>query len=99
MSKLGLRKPFNKSTGRDYKDEYARYQGTDAQKKHRAVRNAARRTLTREGVVKKGDGKDVDHKQSIDNGGTNRRSNLRALDKSKNRGFPRDSKNNPRGAA
>lgn len=98
MSRLGVskRKPFNKSTGRDYADEYARYQGTEEQKKKRALRNNARRGMIRAGRTRKGDGKDVDHKQPLDKGGSNNRSNLRVVSKSTNRGFARDSKNNPR---
>ena len=96
---LGMRKPFNKSTGRDYKDEYARYQGTDAQKKNRALRNNVRREAERDGKAHKGDGMDVDHKRPLRDGGTNSKSNIRVISKSRNRGFPRDSKNNPTGAA
>jgi hypothetical protein len=81
---------------RDYKKEYANYQGTPIQKKHRAERNAARRLLEREGLVHKGDGKDVDHRKPLDSGGSNARSNLRVQSKSKNRGFARDSKNQPK---
>jgi hypothetical protein len=97
MANLGLRKPFNKSTGRDYKDEYARYQGTEEQKKKRAVRNAARRTMAAAGKVSKGDGKEVDHRRTLKNGGSNLKSNLRVVDKKRNRAFPRDSKNRPIG--
>jgi len=96
---LGMRKPFNKSTGRDYKEEYARYQGTDKQKKNRALRNNVRREADREGKVHKGDGMDVDHKRALKDGGTNSKHNLRVISKSRNRGFPRDSKNNPIGSA
>lgn len=46
---------------RDYKKEYKEYHGTPAQKKRRADRNAARRKAEREGRVRKGDGKEVDH--------------------------------------
>jgi len=99
MATLGMRKPFNKSTGRDYKDEYARYQGTSEQKKNRAERNGARATLAKEGRVHKGDGNDVDHKKAMKSGGTNSSANLRVLPKSKNRGFPRNSKNKPVGCA
>jgi len=45
---------------RPYKHEYETYDGTEAVKKKRAQRNKARRMLEREGVVHKGDGKDVD---------------------------------------
>ena len=50
---------------RNYKSEYKKYQGTSTQKKNRASRNAARSTLKKVGVVKKGDGKDVNHRMVI----------------------------------
>lgn len=55
--------------------------------KKRAMNNAARRELADEGLVRKGDGKDVDHKKPLRSGGTNARSNLRVLSKSENRGW------------
>ena len=79
----------NKSTGRNYKKEYANYQGKQEQIDKRSSRNKARRKLEKEGVVKKGDGKDVDHKNK--NPKSNGRSNLRAQSKYKNRSFKRNS--------
>lgn len=81
---------------RDYKKEYAQYHSKPEQKKHRAERNAARRMLEDEGLVHKGDGKDVDHRKPLDKGGSNSRSNLRVQSKAKNRGFARDSRNQPK---
>ena len=75
---------------RDYKKEYANYQGKPAQVKKRTSRNAARATLAKGGAVKKGDGKDVHHKDG--NPSNNKRSNLTATTKAKNRSFPRNSK-------
>lgn len=46
---------------RDYKKEYAEYHASPEQKKRRAQRNAARREAEKEGKVRKGDGKEVDH--------------------------------------
>lgn len=46
---------------RDYAKEYREYHAKPAQKKRRADRNAARRKAEREGRVRKGDGKEVDH--------------------------------------
>lgn len=63
------------------------YNARPDQLKKRAERNAARRELIKDGVVKKGDGKDVDHKKMLDNGGTNARSNLRVTDQKTNRGW------------
>lgn len=76
---------------RPYRKEYEQYGGTEEQKKKRAKRNAARRLLEREGVVRKGDGKDVDHKHPISKGGGNHKGNLRAVPASENRSFSRNS--------
>lgn len=63
-----------------------KFNSSEEQKKRRAQRNAARRQLEREGKVRKGDGKDVDHRQHKARGKLNNsRSNLRVMDKSKNR--------------
>ena len=75
---------------RDYKQEYANYQGTPEQIANRTKRNAARRTMEKKGVVSKGDGKDVDHKRPIAKGGGNGNGNLRAVPASANRSFPRN---------
>ena len=60
------------------------------QKKRRAQRNAARRKMTKAGKVRKGDGKDVDHKDR--NTANNKRKNLRVVSKRKNRSYPRKKK-------
>ena len=57
----------------------------------RVERNAARRELMKEGLVHKGDGKDVDHTKPLDKGGSNARSNLRVTSAGANRSFSRDS--------
>lgn len=62
------------------------YQATDEQKKNRAKRNKARSDMEKVGKVRKGDGKDVDHKKPLSNGGSNKASNLRVTSKKKNRG-------------
>jgi hypothetical protein len=74
---------------RDYKQEYENYDGTEAVKKRRAERNKARRMLTREGVVSKGDGKDVHHKKPLSKGGKTTRANIKAIDANKNRSYKR----------
>lgn len=76
---------------RPYKKEYEQYDGTPAVKKKRALRNKARRMLEREGVVHKGDGKDVDHKTPLSKGGSTARSNLTVKSASANRSFSRNS--------
>jgi hypothetical protein len=74
---------------RNYKLEYKNYQGSEVQKKNRAMRNAARAIMAKKGLVHKGDGKDVDHAKPIDKGGKNSNGNLRVRSKSANRSFPR----------
>ena len=46
---------------RNYKREYALSGGKPKEKKNRASRNKVRRALTRNGTVRKGDGRDIDH--------------------------------------
>ena len=72
---------------RDYKMEYQNYQGTPAQKKARARRNAARAKLKRSGRVSLGDGMDVAHKDN--NTKNNSSTNLSVQSKAKNRSFAR----------
>ena len=82
---MKLRKKHNKSTGRNYKSEYAAYHSKPEQKKKRASRNAARRKMKAAG--KAVGGRDVDHKDG--NPKNNALSNLRAVTKRKNRSFAR----------
>lgn len=80
------------ATKRNYRQEYLNYDGTPEVKKKRAQRNKARRIMEREGVVHKGDGKDVDHKKPLSKGGTTTRSNLKAVPASENRSYKRTAK-------
>lgn len=48
--------------------------------------------MVKEGLVTKGDHKDIDHKKPLVKGGTNTRSNLRVRSASSNRSFARTSK-------
>jgi hypothetical protein len=63
------------------------YHARPEQKKNRASRNAARATMAKAGKVKKGDGKDVAHRNG--NPRDNSSKNLSVQPKSKNRSFPR----------
>lgn len=83
------RKPYNKSTGRDYSYDTS-YESSDKQKKNRAARNAARRAAMRSGKVRKGDGNDVDHINSDTK--DNSKKNLRVISRSKNRGRMKNGK-------
>ena len=68
---------------RDYKREYAIYHGKPKQIARRSARNKSRRLLAKQGLVHKGDGMDVHHKDH--NTMDMRRSNLAVIPKSKNR--------------
>ena len=70
---------------RNYKKEYAKYHGTAAYRKRRSLRVLARRKLEKDGRVRKGDGKDVDHKRALSKGGTNSLRNLRVVSRHMNR--------------
>jgi len=77
--------PSSPNYKRNYKQE-AKTE-TKARKKKRANRMSARRKLEKEGKVKKGDGKDVCHKDG--NAKNNKRSNLKACSAKKNRSYAR----------
>jgi hypothetical protein len=76
-----------KPTKRNYRKEYDNYHGKPEQIKRRDKRNAANAIAKKKGIVKKGDGKDVAHKNGNPN--DNRTSNLVAQSKSKNRSYSR----------
>lgn len=73
---------------RDYAKE-RKYDSQPHVKKKRALRNKARRKLMKEGKVRVGDGKDVNHKKALSHGGSNSRKNLEATPASKNRSYAR----------
>lgn len=58
-------------------------------KKKRAARNRARYAMIKAGRAAVGDGKDVNHKKELHEGGTNDLSNLKSVSRSKNRSFAR----------
>ena len=59
------------------------YNSSPEQKKRRAERNASRAKMAKEGKVRKGDGKDVDHRNH--NTSDKSSKNLSVMSKSKNR--------------
>lgn len=77
---------------RDYQDEYKKYQGTAEQIRNRAKRNKARVLMAKAGRVSKGDGKDVDHRNPLSKGGSNKTANMRVKSASANRSYPRTKK-------
>lgn len=79
--------PSSPNYVRDYKQEAATE--SESRKKHRAERVKARRMAEAffgKAAIR---GKDIDHKQELDQGGSNRISNLRPVSPSQNRSYPR----------
>ena len=68
---------------RNYRKEYDSYHAKPAQKKARASRNSARKKMAKSGKVRKGDGREVDHKNGDPR--DNRRKNLRVVSRRANR--------------
>ena len=75
---------------RDYKREYEKYHGTAEQRANRSKRTVARNKANEDGITRKGDGKDLDHRTPLSKGGSNGRSNLRVVSRSSNRSFARN---------
>ncbi len=68
---------------RNYSREYQRNHSSQSAKRRRAARNAARRKMLKAGRVKKGDKKDVHHKDR--NPQNNSASNISVVSRSRNR--------------
>ena len=68
---------------RNYKKEYLQYHARPDIKAKRAARGRARYKLAKAGLVRKGDGKEVDHKNM--NPLDNRAKNIRIVPKAVNR--------------
>lgn len=83
------RDPSSHRTPKQIKRLQNGYNRRPEQLKARTQRTLARRQLIKEGVVAKGDGKDVHHKKPIRSGGTNARSNLAVASQKTNRGWNR----------
>jgi len=78
-------KELSEEKKRNYAMEYRNYHGKPKQRKERAKRTKAREQMIKKGKVKKGDGKDIDHKKALRHGGSNGINNLRVRNKSENR--------------
>ena len=63
--------------------EYRKYHASKKMKQERAMRNKNRRTALKNGTVKKGDKKHIDHKDG--NPLNNKRSNLQVISRHANR--------------
>jgi hypothetical protein len=79
--------PYMSNGERDYKKQQ-KYDGKPSVIADRALRNAARAKLKKEGVDVRG--KDVAHKKALSKGGSNEVKNLSVQAKAKNRSFKRD---------
>lgn len=79
-----------KRTAAGNKHEYEKYQSSAKAKAERASRNSARRSALKSGRVHKGDGKEVDHRDS--NPKNNSSSNLRVVSRKTNRGKKENSR-------
>lgn len=80
------RDPTSHRTPTQQKRHTRGYNGTPEQIRRRSEQNKARRMMEKAGKVRKGDGKDVDHKRPLDKGGKTTMSNLRVTTPAKNRG-------------
>ena len=67
----------------------AAYNARPEEVEKRVKNNAARREAIADGKAKVGDGKDVAHKKSLENGGTNAKGNTVVQDRATNRGWRR----------
>jgi len=74
-----------KRTKAENRKAYKKYHASPKAKKERNMRNQARRRAVKAGKVKKGDGKEIDHKRPISKGGTNNPKNLRVVSRKANR--------------
>ena len=66
---------------RNYRKEYDTYHKKPAQRKNNNARHRARYAMK----LKPGDPREVDHKNPLSNGGSNKRSNLRLVSRRTNR--------------
>lgn len=86
MSK-GKRDPVTHRTPAQTRKMDRGYNSTPEAIHNRSNNNKARAMLSKEGLVHKGDNKDVDHVKPQRSGGSTKRSNLRAISTSRNRGW------------
>lgn len=81
---------MTKSTPRKLEYQKA-YNARPEEVAKRVKNNAARRDAIKAGTAAKGDGKDVAHKKSLENGGGNGNGNTKVQDRSKNRAWRKGS--------
>ena len=94
-TKKSARKPYNKSTGRRYgpgtTDHFhnnkpsAKKRRAETKRARRAVITALAKKVGRKKAEQMAKGKDVDHVRALSKGGSSKPSNLKLVDRSKNR--------------
>jgi hypothetical protein len=87
MATGGKRDPKSHRTPAQMREMSRGYNARPEQVANRVARNQARAEMEKAGKVRKGDGKDVDHKTPLRSGGGNGKKNLRVMPASKNRGW------------
>jgi len=93
MAENGERRdPTSHKTPGQRRRQTRTYDAKPEVKKDRAQRNAARAKMEKAGKVKKGDSKDVNHKNPLRSGGGNGKSNLSVTTPKKNRGWNKKSR-------
>lgn len=85
-----MKKDKNGNSVRDYQRENELYNSRPEQRKRRSERTMARNAAIKDGLVSRGDGKDIDHTKPLSKGGKNIRSNERVVSASTNRSFSRN---------
>ena len=78
------RKGSNLKTGRDYTYD-TKYENSPKQVKLREKRNEANKAARKAGKLKLGGTKEIHHKKPLSKGGSNKKSNITIISKSKNR--------------
>tara|TARA_R110000823_G_scaffold247454_1_gene371204 strand:+ start:519 stop:806 length:288 start_codon:yes stop_codon:yes gene_type:complete len=75
---------------RDYERENKVTKSKPKNIKKRVERNKVRTQAIKDGIVAKGDGKELDHIKPISKGGSSKKSNIRVTTKSENSSFDRN---------
>jgi 5-methylcytosine-specific restriction endonuclease McrA len=75
---------------RDYERENKVTKSKPENIKKRSKRNSLRTQAIKDGIVAKGDGKELDHIKPISKGGSSKKSNIRITTKSENSSFDRN---------
>ena len=83
--------PFMTNGKRDYqKEKRWEHEKNPQRLRDRVKRIQARRDAIKQGIAKRFDGKQIDHKTPLSKGGSNALSNLRSVTPSKNMSFARN---------